>query len=173
MIRPRVYQSEVTNMAHIWTQDKGAWKDVPLDGGVMDLPSARLMLSKPEGSAAHAAPDLWVLVAASATPVRVNGERSVGLRVLADRDEIRIADVSFYFSTERLAVVVPFPGPSVHCARCKLLIPVDSPAVSCPGCSSWHHQSDEYPCWTYADHCALCPWKTNLDAGYQWRPEEV
>jgi len=70
-----------------------------------------------------------------------------GIRVLADRDEIRVAGLGrVYFSTERLACVTRFPGAatprSVRAAN-KTSPPVA--AVRCPACQRWYHQSDEYP----------------------------
>jgi hypothetical protein len=127
------------------------------------------MLSRPETNADR---ELWVIIASPDVQLRVNGETTVGLRALVDRDEIRMDEQTFYFSTERLASVVAFAGPPLPCARCKLQIQPGSLAVSCPNCSLWHHQSAEYPCWTYADYCSICPCGTDLTAGYQWTPEE-
>lgn len=123
--------------------------------------------------------EAWALMAGTgATLVRVNGFplQALGVRVLADRDEIRVADLPrLYFSTERLARVVPFPGTDkpVKCARCKRVIEPGAPAVRCPQCGVWYHQSDEWPGWTYAPVCAVCGQPTALDeATYRWTPEE-
>ena len=85
------------------------------------------------------------------------------MRVLRDRDEILLpgiprndgeqADVAdaepqrLFFSTERLAVVEPFPGgaKAVFCSRCKQVIDSGHRAVRCPSgrCGLWHHESAE------------------------------
>jgi len=127
----------------------------------------------------------WVLMAGNGAGVRVNGEPVwLGLCVLRDRDEITLPGAEpdgthrCFFSTERLARVEPFPGAPagpVYCARCKLPINRGDLAVQCsnPECGAWHHQSDEFPCWTYHTKCALCNQATELDAGYRWTPEEL
>src|SRR2546425_13377127 len=53
-----------------------------------------------------------VLMAGPESNVRVNGiPMAAGLRVVADRDEIRVAGVGpFSFSTESLARIEPHPG---------------------------------------------------------------
>jgi len=80
-----------------------------------------------------------------------------------------------FFSTELLAGVTPYPGSErpILCARCKAEIATASPAVRCPRCGAWHHQSDELPCWTYAERCSVCDQPTALDAGFAWTPEEL
>jgi hypothetical protein len=80
-----------------------------------------------------------------------------------------------FYSTERLALVEEFPGANApaYCPRCKQAIASGHPAVKCPGCGVYYHQSNELPCWTYTDVCALCPQSTALDAGYQWSPEAL
>jgi hypothetical protein len=105
----------------------------------------------------------------------VNGEPLwLGLRLLRDRDEIRLGPAArVYFSAERLAEVVPFPSPAreVHCPRCHQIIVAGSPAVACPGCQTWHHATAGLPCWTYDQRCAMCPQATALDAGLSWSPQ--
>jgi hypothetical protein len=121
--------------------------------------------------------DRWVVAASAGTDIRVNGLPLVtGLRVMADRDEIRLASrPAMFFSTETRAEVGPAPAAerSLFCPRCKQPIGSTSPAVRCPGCGVWHHQSDDLPCWTYAASCAACAQATALDAGFQWTPEDL
>jgi hypothetical protein len=121
----------------------------------------------------------WVLFVAAGDRVHVNGTLlAVGMRVLKDRDEIGVGNGdSVFFSTERLARVQPFPGigREAKCPRCWDPIQVGSPAVQCPRCGVWHHQDTENnrPCWTYTEKCAAsCDQSTDLQAGYQWTPEE-
>jgi hypothetical protein len=93
-----------------------------------------------------------------------------------DRDEILLHGVGrCYFSTETLARIEPLSEESATgcCPRCKQGMTAGEPAVRCPGCGVWHHQSDELPCWTYAERCAICGGSTALDAGFSWTPEEL
>jgi hypothetical protein len=117
----------------------------------------------------------WTMVGGREASLRVNGQPLVlGVRVLRDRDEISIAGQRCFFSTEELALVVPFPGMAqfICCPRCKQKLEPGTSAVACPHCRAWHHQSEEFPCWTYDATCALCQLhSTALDAGYSWTPE--
>jgi len=104
--------------------------------------------------------------AGSAPGVAVNGvPLQARIRVLADRDEIRVAGLGrVFFSTEQLACVAPFTGADTptFCPRCKQAVTAGSPVVRCPTCERWYHQSEEYPCWTYTDRCL---WRTPDRAG--------
>jgi hypothetical protein len=114
----------------------------------------------------------WVLTGAA----RVNGMPLLtGIRVLRDRDELEIGGLCAFFSTETLALVEPLPhgDTPVFCPRCKQEIAKQSAAVQCPQCRVWHHQSDDLPCWTYSERCALCDQPTDLSADYRWTPEEL
>jgi len=119
----------------------------------------------------------FVLAPAEKTAILINGVPLVaGIRVLRDRDEIRLSGADrLFFSTECLASAEPFPGlgQAVFCPRCKQEIAPQSDAVKCPQCEAWHHQSAEFPCWTYSERCALCDQLSNLDAGYRWTPESL
>ena len=119
----------------------------------------------------------WTLLSGRNTDLRVNGQRlMLGIRALRDRDEISAAGNQWYFSTEELACLVPFPGldQPACCPRCKQSLAVGDLAVACPHCHSWHHQSEKFSCWTYEPTCALCLLQsTALDAGYTWTPELI
>jgi hypothetical protein len=124
--------------------------------------------------------ETWTLMSRpKGAAVRVNGiPLLAGLRVLRDRDEILFEGANrIYFSSERLAIVEAFPGSGqpAFCPRCKLEITRGTPAVRCPNpdCRIWHHQAEEYPCWTYSEHCSLCNQLTALDSGYRWTPENL
>jgi hypothetical protein len=133
--------------------------------------------------------ELWSLLARKRADVLLNGAPLVlGVSLLADRDEITVRDeiairegaagggLRCFFSAERLAQVVAFPGGGpLRCPRCKQPIAQGEPAVQCPGpaCGAWHHQSPELPCWTYGETCALCDQPTPLDAGFRWTPEDL
>ena len=120
--------------------------------------------------------DTWTLLALP-WAVTVNGlPVPEGLRVLQDRDEIRIAGFErVFFSTERLAAIEPCLSSNspLMCPRCRQELVAGTPAVCCPACGVWHHQADGLECWTYAERCALCAHSTALDTGYQWTPEEL
>ena len=159
-------------MAHLWTSDPvGAegWALMPLDANTTVLDGSMTLLRRitPEG-------DIWVLIAPLSA--RVNGAPlDAGIRVLRDRDELRVDGHRRFFSTETLATVASFPGGdrAVFCPRCKLQIAPESAAVRCPRCGVWHHQSEELPCWTYAERCTLCDQSSRLDAGFGWTPEDL
>jgi hypothetical protein len=127
--------------------------------------------------ATNTQPATWVLLAPSQSQVRINDTPlENGIRVLANRDAIRVPGLStIYFSTERLAGVEAFPDSKhVFCARCKLAISQGDSAVCCPQCGVWHHQQgpEGESCWSYAETCALCDQSTDLDtAGFRWTPE--
>lgn len=179
-------------MAHLWTEDAdGAWAVLPLTSEPLDLARVPATVGSlrprrrpaPRGGVVLRSVTLagtgsvtWVLIAGGGAGVRVNGMSTPsGIRVLSDRDEIRIDGVgSVFFSTERLASVEPYPGGDreIHCPRCRQAVDPGAAAVRCPGCGVWHHQSPELPCWSYASTCALCPQATALDAGFRWTPEQ-
>jgi hypothetical protein len=159
-------------MAHLWNgDDSGDWKLTMLVDDEFAL-EASLLVRRVEGGA-----DEWALISAAHHNTCVNGVRVMtGLTILADRDEIRPAGgPTWFFSTEIQARVEPFPGSEARgfCPRCKLPIAEGTPAVHCPGCGLWYHQSDEFPCWTYAPQCTACPQPTEPGAGWRWTPEDL
>jgi hypothetical protein len=178
-------------MAGIWVSTPSAdWPRQSLDGeplllqpgeppqgdtGSVDLSAGGALIVR----SSFAGTVVWLLLAGSAA-VRVNGSRlDLGIRVLADRDEILLGDVDrsdagrFYFSTENLACIEPFPGGQRAgvCPRCRRPIATGTSAVRCPQCDSWHHEAGEMNCWTCDDKCGRCPQTTALDAGYRFTPE--
>ena len=120
--------------------------------------------------------ECWVILAGRESDIKINGlPLFAGLSILHDRDEIRWSPDGFaFFSSEELAAVVDWPHSDrkIVCPRCKQEIVPETPAVRCPRCGIWHHQSEELPCYTYAENCATCARKTGLDALYDWTPEE-
>jgi len=119
---------------------------------------------------------LWLIMSAASSGVALNGRPlRRGIRVLAERDEIRVAGFGrAYYSAERLATIEIFGGAEmrIDCPRCKLEIVANTPVVSCPTCARMFHQSADYPCWTYSERCSdVCPQLTSLDAGYRWSPQ--
>jgi hypothetical protein len=174
-------------MAHLWTQNsEDRWAVLPLEGEslvlssdpprLVDLP-ADLATIRTQVVLIACDKDRWVLLWGSGQEVRVNGiPQALGLKVLDDRDEIRISNAGpWFFSTERRPKIEPFPGADhpIRCGRCKLPIEPGTPAVRCPKCGIWYLQTEEHPAWTYAETCVFCTQPTALDAGYRWTPEEL
>ena len=188
-------------MAHFWIRDNaGEWTTAPLDDGpnVMSPDGLGVKLSTvaevrtgfSDDTSANAvvvrrhrsAGDTWVLVAPSGTAVRINGwPLHLGLRVLRDRDELRIGDAEpCFFSTERLAHVETMAetASAACCPRCRQPIAGGSPVVRCPRCGVFHHQTDELPCWggyqgePFAT-CGNCDHPVAAEAEFQWTPANL
>lgn len=158
-------------MAYLWSDEvDGVWSLMSLDARGHDLPPARIARhgTRTDGP--------WVVLGPAS--VRVNGAPlDLGIRVLADRDEVRVGRTRVFISAETLAAIEPFPGSEgvTICPRCKLEVVAGQPAVRCPACRVWHHESgaeDGLGCWTYAQRCATpgCEQPTALDAGFRWIP---
>src|SRR5687767_10344673 len=117
-------------MPHLWASRSNLWEPIALSDAVFEF-LGDAQLGKPNlpnpGSSSwlrrvgEGAAVAWVLIA-PASRLLVNGTPVVfGISVLADRDEIRLPDGrQFFFSTEMLACVEPFPGTGVRgfCPRC-------------------------------------------------------
>jgi hypothetical protein len=178
-------------MAHVWSlNSSGGWGILPLAGesrlaasigpdagfappaGGPGPDEVRIVPSDATGGSAA-----WTLMSGWEASLRVNGlPLALGIRALRDRDEISFAGQRYFFSTEELAIVTPFPGLAqpACCPRCKQLVEVGQPAVACPHCHAWHHQSEDFSCWTYEPTCALCQVQSSaLDAGYSWTPDAL
>ncbi len=181
-------------MAHLWIHDDSGWNASRLIAPLFDLGSLRALTetnatiddyqpacATSAGFARLVQVDaagvgIWALVASPSFPVRLNGRvPAAGLRVLVDQDEIRVGgSARYFFSTETLASVEPFPGAerAVFCGRCRQQIGTGASAVRCPGCGVWYDESQETPCWSYSPNCAFCETRTALDSGFKWTPEE-
>ena len=176
-------------MAHLWAlDDRTGWQPILLDGQAFTLDEGRplcvadLTIAARAGASIairridEASGAIWTLLTGPAAHVLINGNPvRHGIVVLADRDEIRLGRSALFFSTEAPARVVAFPVDVARgcCPRCQQPVAQGEPAVKCPGCGLWHHASDELPCWSYADRCAVCPQHTRLDGALQWTPEEL
>ena len=175
-------------MAHLWIKNgSDEWAVLPLEADAFSLATnpPRLAGDATDGGGDASGVVLmrgrqgdeafWVLISGGAREVWVNGVAlALGVRAVADRDEISVGRVgTFYFSTESLARVEEFPGAAqaLYCPRCKLAVERATPSVKCPQCGVWYHQSEELPCWAYAETCALCPQTTDAGAGFRWTPE--
>ena len=130
-------------------------------------------------AAGEASAETWAILSArpGGSTTHVNGVPvTPGLRVLHDRDEIRIGARRLYFSAERRARVEPIPqGQTPLCPRCQSEIECGSPGVQCPAlaCGVWYHERDDKRCWTSEIRCTLCDQSTDPDAGFGWTPEEI
>ena len=119
----------------------------------------------------------WMILGPTDAQTRINGTLlENGIRVVEDRDAIRVADMpTMYFSTECLAAIEAYPDAEpVFCPRCKRMVSEGDSAVCCPRCGIWHHEQvpDGTACWSYAKTCALCDQSTDLEsAGFRWTPE--
>ena len=162
-------------MAHLWKVDEDReWVASALlddQRWLVDDELRAVLLRQLPGK-----PGAWAIVTRDPASVRINGAPlPLGIAVLADRDEIRIDNRALWFSTETRPSIEPFPesSPRGMCPRCKQPIAPGSPAVRCPACGLWHHESDEWPCWSYAQTCAVCNHPTALDAPWRWSPEDL
>lgn len=188
-------------MAHIWFKDaRHQWTIAPLDKEQVELPAQYCNDIRDgtdeAGDTPGPSPDrstlrlrrqivgereVWTLLAGQNAAVRLNGDPLLlGMAVLRDRDALLVpapegGGQRFFFSTEKLAQVQPFPKSSAACCpRCKQNIDPDSPAVQCPLCGVWHHQRPGKECWCYAERCGACQKQlTSLDAGYRWTPQDL
>jgi hypothetical protein len=179
-------------MAHIWLKhNKEEWMAMALNNDVMTLtkdgvyPVSIVQDEKTEQGSVfikswqHAEEQIWLVMAGRGTRVWVNGRLlQTGIRFLKDRDDVRVHDqLSVFFSTEKLARVVPYtPGASsVFCPRCKQPFVDGTPSVQCPHCGVWHHQDEAQAleCWLYSERCAMCDQLTDLHAGFRWSPLEL
>src|SRR5262245_47789323 len=107
-------------MAHLWVATEGdGWAVMPLESEAISLTEnpprpatqpardsevlAGVLLVRSHATDGSS----WVVLARPGSGVRVNGSPLAhGMRVVADRDEIRVPEVgSVYFSTESLAQI--------------------------------------------------------------------
>ena len=168
-------------MSRLWVTESNEWRIRPLNGELFHIPDAntsarsgavvRRALSAPPGCG-------WHLLAPPSLAVLVNGEPvAFGVRVLRDRDEIRVLGAApMFFSTEELVAVEPFTGLSEsRCPRCTKAIEPLSPAVRCGVCSTWYHQADDRRCFTYGDDpiCVVCGSDAVVGTEFSWSPEEL
>ena len=189
-------------MAHLWLREpvlknpgsndpQGGWAVLPLDCeavGIAPLPPRRLPVGGEEAEETlrggvglfrrmQEGCGRWILLSGRGRMVWINGfPLAGGIRVLDDRDEIRIDEVgTLFFSTEVRARIELFPGGDgpVHCARCKIAIEPGTPVVRCPQCEIYFHESEEFPCWRYSVSCAMCDQNTDLEAGFRFTPEDL
>jgi hypothetical protein len=167
-------------VAQIWFRDEAkTWKPVGLVEGPLELGAGEagsgVAVCRAHGNGAAGA---WVLVCGPKRSTRLNGLLlHTGIRVLADRDEIKVdTDPPVFFSTEELARAETFAGGDreIKCPRCKKPVQDGAQVVRCPVCQLTYHHSEnkERDCWGYAAACA-CGHSTAMDAGYRWTPQDM
>lgn len=175
-------------MAQIWVHNPGLgeWSALALAGDAFALvPVSREVRVRPDPDGAagvlilrgrEAEREVWVLLAPRGD-VLVNGTVPVaGIRVLCDRDEIRLRGAPpVFLSLERPAAVDAMPelGRVAKCMRCDREVVVGSLVVHCPVCGDVYHETEESPCWTLSAQCRTCENPTALDAGPRWSPLEL
>jgi hypothetical protein len=178
-------------MAQFFVENGCEWPVAPLEGDAHTLRGDAEVSLRPRPSAdaddgarplilrapSASGDEQWVVIHAPGTGLRINGTAlATGIRLLSHRDELRLAGVAgrAFFSLEGLARAAPFDGvEGSRCPRCQQGIEPGTPAVRCPQCGVWHHESEEFACWSYSPNCALCDQHTELDAGFRWTPDEV
>jgi hypothetical protein len=161
-------------MVMLWQQHADQWESIEIAKEAVALP-APAGIACPIAIIVEAEPDSpsrRALLVSPGANVLVNGTRVVGLRLLDDRDQLRIGESLFYFSAESLPKVEPYAGPQdVPCGRC--LRPMDAgiPSVRCPRCGVFHHSSEQLACWTHASTCSGgCGQPTDPQSGQVWSP---
>ena len=167
--------------ANLWQFTSGDWEALALREAAALTAAAVTPLSRAAACLAHTPALLyntgahWVLLAAPDTGVWVNASPlSEGLRVLADRDAIRIPGAPpLFFATDQSVERIPFPDDQpLPCPRCRDPIQLGDMAVRCPGCGIWHHQHPERECWSYGSSCCNCNQPSAAAAvGQSWSPE--
>ncbi|MFH1681958.1 MAG: hypothetical protein ABIH26_15120, partial [Candidatus Eisenbacteria bacterium] len=191
------------DVARLWVRDEsGDWALLPLDPSTsfytlstnpprsLDIPRESgltacgtvLTSGDSGGPATWLGEEVWLLLSARRAGVLVNGlPLLAGIRLLDDRDEIRVSGSgTYYFSSERAVRPETFrsdPDASgfVRCPRCLRGIREGDLYVRCPRCGVLHHHlpEDGYPCWTYTDRCAVCGRSTALTDEPEWSPDEI
>ncbi len=145
-----------------WDSREGIWRAEPLAAGEAVALGPRV-LALPLASG-----ECGLLVEGRVT---VNGVPAMPLRVLQDRDEIRIDHQALCFSIDGPADVAPFSGASsVRCGRCQGEMQDGDAAVRCPRCQTWYHQTPVLSCWSYGTQCSRCGRPTT---GAAWQPEPL
>jgi hypothetical protein len=163
-------------VAHLWFNQEGEPAAMPLSAEAYDLATALPRTIDPAGRydcGLIRVEQNWVLVSTAAARVRVNGHTlTTRIRVLADRDEVTLGGRRFYYSKEELAAPEAYQGGTLRCPRCKQPVTSGQQVVRCPQCRAIHHQTEKLNCWSYSDTCSLCQQPADLNAGFQWVPEE-
>lgn len=189
MVTIRLLDVVIFTTRELWEIPMAAiWTHLPDEWGVMQLTEGHAVLrddacapvARADGNDGPNESALLVhrkngnsplLLCAADSNVLVNGSPTFGIRILADRDEVRVGRQQFYFSAERVVRPEPFAGPDgTRCARCGIAILKETLAAQC-GCGLWFHESQDSGCFLYADRCCGCESPTAIDAGFCWSPD--
>ena len=150
---------------YLWQKQSGEWTPQEMNEDLIQGTAELLRFPSLRN-------EQWCLVSAD-PKVRCNGgEMLLGIQVLSHRDEIRMGDEVFLFSTEKLPRVEAAPSPDLICGRCRKPIAEGAPIVICPQCGTSCHQSDELPCFTYNPTCPHCDQDTDLNGRFHFHPGE-
>jgi hypothetical protein len=184
---------EEVPMPFLWLRDHDSvWSALPLPGHPIEIgghsPKKRsmeeLVNTQIKGALLIPVGDdqpvkTWALLWGRDCNVRINGLQSfpVGIRMLADRDEIKVdRGEVVYFTTETLPVIETFEGSDhdIFCPRDKKKIEPGSLVVRCVECGLIYHYSTDKTrnCFEYSEMC-LCGHPTRLDAGFRWVPDDT
>jgi len=147
-------------MIRRWEDEQQIWQSIPVEDR-MSLGSSDVLLTLQAGRCG---------LLTNRTDVKVNGFSAMPLRILTDKDEIRVGGEVFYFGVDSDWQAVPFKETKqICCARCKGNIGQGEMSVQCR-CGAWFHQSDTIQCWTYDVRCSSCDQPTT---GISWLPEPL
>lgn len=131
-----------------WKEVDAEWIDltsIPPRFSAHDSANAEMGAQIAHSPADAAEADGWFLMHPRDSRVWCNGRPSVlGMRVLIDRDEIRVEGVGrFYFSTETLPKSVPYPKDAdpAMCGACAQQINPGDWSCTCPDCGVCHHDT--------------------------------
>ena len=169
-------------MAHLYVKVDTRWEQAPLEPGCArpadsltneqgQAPGIKILSTRIAGQTR------WIALRSGLSQFHVNGlPIPLGIKALSHRDKIDVPGVGeYFFSTESKAKVTYLPEgvKNCICPRCKTHILSGQAAVQCPKCGVWHHQMEDRKCWTYSELCATCDHVTDLDAEFEFNPEEL
>jgi hypothetical protein len=164
-------------MPWLWEEEAdGGWASRPLEGrATVELAADRVAtLVAVQGGPRPR----WALLDGPDTGTRVNALPVVGLRLLADRDEIVVPEGRrFFVSLETPSRVQPWDGPEdAVCPLCRRPMLPGRPVARCAKCGCFLHQDPDAPeprpCFVYGP-CPVCAHINELGAGPLWHPSEI
>ncbi len=173
----------------LWVDHEGIWKLVAIGDSPVRLASPSGDSS--EGARGGIAPALatavsflengrrrLALVLPPGAAAAINGQPSLAVTVLADRDEITVEKNRVYFSAHSPTEPEIFvqKGWQVCCPRCASELQPGDTVVGCPACLALHHEGpvaggrqEDRRCWSYDPKCASCG---RLREQLTWSPQK-
>ncbi|MHC5109540.1 MAG: hypothetical protein ACYTHJ_06640 [Planctomycetota bacterium] len=121
----------------------------------------------------------WTLITSQGGQINGFPLPRFGVRVLQDRDEIRVVGARFYFSTEQRSAPFIFEGAGhgCRCPRCKASLQRGDHVMACAGCGWLYHQSPQYPCYTGFEgedmNCINCAMAARIDEQFRFTPDGI